>query len=138
MISIVYTLFARLQSNVDYLIDRFQAILSQLLSTDRTYLKMAKDLITTDYPGPVVELLGNMIQSQLIDYYNFGLPTPNMLVNLWLQCFTANPNWSKDSNSVYIIDLILRVAFQFADVWFSAKEYFRYLFSVINQHSPQI
>lgn len=91
---------------------------------------MAKDLITSDYPGPVVELFGQMIQAQLIDYYSYGLPTPALLVNLWIQCLTRNPNWVKDSNAMYIIDLILSIAYLFPDAWISAREYFRFLHMV--------
>lgn len=109
---------------------RFQSILQQLLVSDRTYIKMAKDLLTTDFPGPVVELLGNMIQSQLIDYYNYGLTTPQLFINLWLQCLTSIPSWTKDSNAIYIIDLILRVAYQFPESWLNAKEYLRFLYTV--------
>ena len=88
---------------------------------------MAKDLISNDYPGPVVELLGNMIQSQIIDYYNYGLNSPHALVILWIQCITNHPNWINDYSSLYLIDLILRVAFQFPDAWICAREYFRSL-----------
>lgn len=101
--------------------------MSQILSADQTYLKMAKDLINTDKLGPVVELLSNMIQAQLIDYYGYGLTTPLPFVNLWIQCLTQNPNWTKDLNAIYLVDMILCVAYQFTDVWQAAKEYFRFL-----------
>lgn len=109
---------------------RFQTILSHLLAADKTYIKMAKDLITSDYVGPVVELLGNMIQCQIINYVNYGLQSPVLLVNLWLQCFTVNGNWFKDVYAVHIIDLILKIAYQFQDAWYSAKEFFRFMFTV--------
>lgn len=107
---------------------RFQQVLRQLLSADRTYMKMAKDLITTDYPGPVVEFLSNMIQAQCTDHYNYGLITPTSLVNLWLQCFTELPNWTKDTNAIYIVDLLLSIAFQSPETWCQSKEYFRFLY----------
>lgn len=91
---------------------------------------MAKDLITSDYVGPVVELLGNMIQCQIINYINYGLRSPVLLVNLWLQCLTNNPNWFKDVNAVHLVDLILKVAYQFQDAWYSAKEFFRFMYTV--------
>lgn len=109
---------------------RFQTILSHLLAADRTYIKMAKDLITSDYVGPVVELLGNMIQCQIINYINCGLRSPVLLVNLWLQCLTHTSNWFKDVNAVHIVDLILRIAYQFQDAWYSAKEFFRFMYMV--------
>lgn len=117
-------------TNFQFVLCRFQAILSQLLAADKTYIKMAKDLITSDYVGPVVELLGNMVQHQIISYVNYGLRSPVLLVNLWLQCLTNNANWFKDVNAIYIVDLILRVAYQFQDAWYSAKEFFRFMYTV--------
>lgn len=93
-------------------------------------MKMAKDLITSDYVGPVVELLANMIQYQIINYVNYGLRSPVLLVNLWLQCLTVNTNWFRDANAVHIIDLILKVAYQFQEAWYSAKEFFRFMYAV--------
>lgn len=114
----------------------FQTILMAILSADRTYIRMAKDFISSDYPGPVVELFANMIQAQIIDYAQYGLPTPAMFINLWLNSFTAIPLWYKDSNAIRIIDLILRIAFQFTDAWLMAKEYFKHLCKSTNESKP--
>lgn len=103
----------------------FQSILAALLSADRTYIRMAKDFITSDCYGPVVDLLTNMIQSQVTDYAHFGLASPAMLINLWLNAITANPNWYKDLSALHLVDVILRIAYQFADSWVLAKDFFK-------------
>lgn len=108
----------------------FQAILTAILQADRTYIRMAKDFISCDYPGPVVELFSNMIQLQIIDYFNFDLQTPAMLINLWLNCLTQNAGWYKDPNSLYIVDVILRIAYQFGDAWIMAKNFFKFFCKV--------
>lgn len=110
--------------------ESFQAILLNLMSADKTYLKMAKDLIASDCPGPVVEMLANMIQAQVCDYYSYGLATPTPMIQLWLQCFVAIPNWTKDAHVIYVVDQILRIAFQFPDSWCQVKEYFRFTYTV--------
>lgn len=102
-----------------------QAIVSTILQADRTYLRMAKDLISADFPGPVVQQFANMIQAQLIDYFNYGLQTPTILINMWLNCLVTNPIWYKDQGSVYVIDIILRIAYQFIESWLSAKGIFK-------------
>lgn len=116
----------------------FQTILNAILAADRTYIRMAKDFIASDYPGPVVELFANMIQSQIIDYCNYGLQTPTVLINLWLNCLTANPNWYKDSNAIHIVDLILRIAYQFPDSWATTKNFFKQLCKTTNESKPGI
>lgn len=103
----------------------FQSIVATVLQADRTYLRMAKDLISADFPGPVVQHFANMIQTQIIDYFSFGLQTPTILINMWLGCLLANPIWYKDPGSVYVVDVILRIAYQFADSWISAKCIFK-------------
>lgn len=108
----------------------FQLILSQILQADRTYIRMAKDFISSDYPGPVVEMFSNMIQAQIIDYFQYGLQTPTMLIIMWLNCLTINPQWYKDPNTVYIVDIVLRIAYQFADSWLTAKNFFKFFCKV--------
>lgn len=103
----------------------FQAILTAILQADRTYIRMAKDFIATDYPGPVVELFANMIQAQVIDYFQYGLQSPTMLIALWLNCLAMQPTWYKEPNALYTVDVILRVAYQFADSWIMAKNFFK-------------
>lgn len=121
---------ATTEINIYFLNCRFQAILTSILSADRTYIRMAKDFISNDYPGPIVELFVNMIQAQIIDYFNYGLQTPTLLITLWLECLTVSPNWYKDFNSMYVIDVILRIAFQFTDAWLTVKMYFKNLCKV--------
>lgn len=97
---------------------------------------MAKDFISNDYPGPVVEMFANMVQAQIIDYASYGLPTPALLIHLWLTSFTATPNWYKDTNTIRIVNLILRVAFQFADAWQMSRELFKRLCISTNETKP--
>ncbi|XP_055908978.1 ectopic P granules protein 5 homolog isoform X2 [Eupeodes corollae] len=105
----------------------FQTILTQLLNADKTYLKMAKEMLFSSSLGPVMELLDNMIQHQVISYYNYGLTTPLMLVNTWLHVLTNVPNW-QNTMVLHLIEKILAVAYQFPDVWMASKEYFRYYY----------
>jgi hypothetical protein len=108
----------------------FQAVLTALLSADKTYTKIAKDLIGSDGRGPVLTFFGNMLQAQLLNYQKFGLQSPVQLIGLWIQSFTRLPNWNKDVGVIYLLDLIARVSYQFPDCWFMFKEHFRYYFTV--------
>lgn len=108
-------------------VSRFQSILTQLLNADKTYMKMAKDLITADYPGPVVEMLGQMIQSQCIQHHHYTFASPLPLCMLWLECLTAPSAWQRDTNAVYLVDVVLRVAWQSPAMWSHAKEFFRFM-----------
>lgn len=116
----------------------FQSILTSILQADRTYIRMAKDFISCDYPGPVVELFSNMIQAQIIDHFKFDLQTPVMLVSLWLNCLTVNPVWYRDPNSLYIVDIILRIAYQFTDAWITAKNFFKFFCKAHNEPKSNV
>ena len=48
--------------------ESFQGVIKLILNSDRTYLKMVKNLVLSDSPGPVYELFSNMIQCQIISY----------------------------------------------------------------------
>lgn len=103
----------------------FQSIITSILQADRTYIRIAKDFISSDYPGPVVALFSNMIQAQIIDYFNYGLQTPTILIYMWLNCLTVNPNWYRDQNALFVVDIILRIAYQFTEAWITAKNFFK-------------
>ncbi|XP_037885384.1 ectopic P granules protein 5 homolog isoform X1 [Glossina fuscipes] len=103
--------------------ESFQKILNTLLNADRTYIKMTKDVIYPNSVGPVLELLDNMIHHQITSYMNYGLSTPLNLINLWLHCLTSLPNW-QNTYVVYLLDKILRIAYQFPDAYNQTIEYF--------------
>lgn len=46
----------------------FQKLLITLLNADRTYLKMAKDMVYGNLVGPILELLDNMLHNQIVSY----------------------------------------------------------------------
>lgn len=112
---------------------RFQQVLTQLINADRTYMKMAKEFITTDDRGPVMEYFGNMLQCQVINYANIGLSSPSLLINLWINCLTHYQGWTKETNILYLLDLLLKIAYQFPDAWFNSKEYFRFIYTVSDE-----
>uniref|UniRef100_A0A1A9VTB9 Uncharacterized protein n=1 Tax=Glossina austeni TaxID=7395 RepID=A0A1A9VTB9_GLOAU len=103
--------------------ESFQKVLNTLLNADRTYIKMTKDVIYPNSIGPVLELLDNMIHHQITSYVNYGLSTPLNLINVWLHCFTSLPNW-QNTYVVYLLDKILRIAYQFPDAHKQTIEYF--------------
>lgn len=48
--------------------EKFSSLVISLITADRTYMKMAKNLIVSDFPGPILKLFSNMIEAQLEDY----------------------------------------------------------------------
>uniref|UniRef100_A0A1A9W6G3 Ectopic P granules protein 5 homolog n=1 Tax=Glossina brevipalpis TaxID=37001 RepID=A0A1A9W6G3_9MUSC len=104
-------------------VESFQNILSNLLNADKTYMKMTKDILYQNSISPVLELLENMIHYQITSYMKYGLSTPLNLINVWLNCLTSLPNW-QNTYVIYLLDKILRVAYQFPDAYHQTIEYF--------------
>ncbi|XP_055381195.1 ectopic P granules protein 5 homolog isoform X2 [Condylostylus longicornis] len=104
--------------------ESFHEILKIILNADRTYIKMAKDLVKPNSHGPVFEHFINMMQSQIIHYYETGLTTPSLFIHLWLDILSNFPNW-QNTNVVFLVDAILKIAYQFSDSWSNCKEFFR-------------
>lgn len=48
--------------------EKFSGIIVSLVAADRTYMKMAKNLIAPDLPGPVLKQFANMIESHIVGY----------------------------------------------------------------------
>ncbi|XP_017037889.1 ectopic P granules protein 5 homolog [Drosophila kikkawai] len=104
--------------------ESFQRVLITLLNADRTYLKLAKDMVYANSIGPILELLDNMLHHQIVSYTSYGLCSPLNLLNIWLNCFTTLPGWSQNSNLLYLLDRMLRISYQFPDCRVQAVEFF--------------
>lgn len=48
--------------------DKFVSLIVPLVTADRTYMKIAKNLIAPEFPGPILKLFANMIESHLHRY----------------------------------------------------------------------
>lgn len=108
-----------------YSCESFLSILGAIFIADKTYVKMAKELMTIDSRGPVLTFFGNMIQHQLMNFKRFGLQSPTELILLWLNCLTRLKDWNKDVGVIWIMDLICQIAYQYPDAWTLTKELYR-------------
>ncbi|XP_034233842.1 ectopic P granules protein 5 homolog isoform X2 [Thrips palmi] len=91
--------------------EKFQTVLNGLLQADRTYVKMAKNLIVSDFPGPIINQFGNMIQSHLHYFRRYNQEGPHTFVSLWLQVLTNVQDWARNQGALYLLDIVLRTAF---------------------------
>ncbi|XP_044253867.1 ectopic P granules protein 5 homolog isoform X2 [Tribolium madens] len=89
--------------------ERFQEIISKLINADRGYISMAKSLISVQ--KTILQQFGNMIETQIVNFANYGLSSPRSLVRLWVNTFVSIPNWSRDCGVMYLLDVIIRAAF---------------------------
>lgn len=110
--------------------ESFKSILISLIAADKYYARFTKDQFRPESNTPVTEMVKCMILSQITNYVRYGLASPTLLINIWLQCLTELPNWTKDPAILGLLDAMLGVAYQFPDAWHSTKEFFRPYFSV--------
>lgn len=120
-LELITPLFVNCQSSL-YLCESFVSILSSLFSADKTYAKMAKEVMTADARGPVLTFFGNMIQHQLLNYGRYGWKSPSELIQLWINCLIRLKDWNKDQGVVWVLDLICQVAYQYTEAWAITKE----------------
>lgn len=45
--------------------EKFMGLVVGIVQADRTYMKIAKNLISPDFPGPILKIFSNMIEYQL-------------------------------------------------------------------------
>lgn len=114
-----------------YACESFMSILSAIFIADKTYVKMAKELMTIDSRGPVLTFFGNMIQHQILNFKRFGLQTPTDLILLWVHCLIRLKEWNKDVGVVWVLDMICQIAYQYPDAWTLTREVFRILMTRI-------
>ncbi|XP_020712165.2 ectopic P granules protein 5 homolog isoform X2 [Athalia rosae] len=91
--------------------EKFSSLIISLIAADRTYMKMAKNLIVSDFPGPILKLFSNMIETHLENYQRYCLRSPQALVHLWLRVLALVPDWNRDQSVMYLMDMVIRAAY---------------------------
>lgn len=117
-------LFVNCQESL-FMCESFMSTLVSLFSSDKTYAKMAKEVMTADPRGPVLTFFGNMIQHQLLNHSRYGYSSPSELTQLWVNCLTRLKDWSKDPGVVWVLDVICQVAYQYPTALTFTREILR-------------
>ena len=84
----------------------FMKAIENIINADQTYLKMAKDLIITDFPGPVLKEFGNMLAKQIKSYKWYGFSSESSIILMWLKIFINIPHWNTTKTALYIVDVL--------------------------------
>ncbi|XP_017775624.1 PREDICTED: ectopic P granules protein 5 homolog [Nicrophorus vespilloides] len=108
----IVPLFINCQESVINL-EKFQMIILGLLNADRTYINIAKSLVTVQ--NTILEQFGNMIESQIANYSWYGVESPRYIVRLWINSLVSVPNWNRDYGVMYLLDIMIRASLSFSD-----------------------
>ncbi|KAG7211797.1 hypothetical protein KM043_011028 [Ampulex compressa] len=111
--------------------EKFTSLIISFVTADRTYMKMAKNFIAPEFPGPILKHFANMIESHLYNFKRYCLSTPERIVHLWLNVLVLVPEWNKDQNVMYLMDTVIRAAFFHAGTRVTMENMFHDLFSQI-------
>ena len=84
----------------------FMKAIENIINADQTYFKMAKDLIITDFPGPVLKEFANMLAKQIQSYKWYGFSSESCIILMWLNIFIKIPNWNITRTTLYIVDVL--------------------------------
>ncbi|XP_076670129.1 ectopic P-granules autophagy protein 5 isoform X3 [Andrena cerasifolii] len=109
--------------------DKFIALIISLITADRSYMKVAKSLIATEFPGTILKQFSNMIHSHLYNFKRYCLQTPKNFVYLWLNVLVLVPDWNKDQSVLYLMDTVISAAFFHAEAKTTVDNMFQSLFS---------
>lgn len=98
-----------------YLIENqeFLKTLQAVLLADETPMRVAKNLISSDFPGAMTKLFNSMILTQ-IQATNRDCDAV-AVISLWAHLILKIPKWSIDRNCCYVLDNLVRSAFRYAE-----------------------
>ena len=82
----------------------FLKVIADIVSVDQTFLKMAKNLVMSDFPGPVLKEMTNMIAYQAWQYSRYGLHSSTPIYELWLRLLSEIQGWPSNRGILYIMD----------------------------------
>ena len=90
--------------------EEFVKIIQQVVGSDQTFLKMARDLVISDFPGPVLKELVNMIAFQMRNFSTYQCISPLPVAILWLSVLTEIPNWNGHRNVLFALEFCCQAA----------------------------
>ncbi len=93
----------------------FVKIVQQIISIDQTLLKMAKDLVVSDFPGPVLKECVNMIAFQVKNFDKYRRASANNVLVFWVNVLTEIPGWMTNRNVLYALEFCCQTAATFQD-----------------------
>lgn len=113
--------------NVDALLmcTRYQEIVQNLLGADKTYYKMAKNLVVADVAGEVLSHLCTLIQVHLHH------PAWRPLFVFWAKTLLAVPQWFTNRSVLFLLDNVVSVAFFVPDAWRQLEAVFNELLNEV-------
>ncbi|XP_064630038.1 ectopic P granules protein 5 homolog isoform X2 [Lineus longissimus] len=115
----------------DYLVqnERFSSIVQKILSADESYLKMAKSLLFSEFPGALTKLFMAMIQVHLQSSNVVGWVAPRFAMEFWIKLLTQMPRWNTDKNICYILDSLIKYGFKIQECKELLEEFFYDLYT---------
>lgn len=118
-----------------YTSEKFISLLNQLIVADKTYVQMAKQLISNNTPGLVLKSAECMIQNQLNCCRALHFEKFSECVKLWIISLTKVPFWNQEFGALYLLDRLLQNAF----LNYTATEVIKsILHTVIKEAKPSI
>ena len=84
-------------------------IVQQIVAVDQTFIKMARDLVVTDFPGPVLKEFVNMIAYQVANFKTFRRTHPNGIALMWIDILTHLPGWNTNKNVLFAVEYCCKV-----------------------------
>nr|XP_018914987.1 PREDICTED: ectopic P granules protein 5 homolog [Bemisia tabaci] len=108
-LELIFPLFIESAQSL-YSSQKFRNIMLSLLAADRTYSRSAKNLIYTDFPGPILAQFGDLINFHLKNFESYALNNFGPIIELWLNCLLSV--WKMEpASTVYLINILLKTAF---------------------------
>lgn len=91
--------------------EEFIKIMHQVITSDQTYLKMAKDLVVNDFPGPVLKEFVNMLSFQMESCEElYDMKNPRCIVTFWARVIVQIPNWMNTRGTLFVLEHLCKVA----------------------------
>ncbi|XP_051171465.1 ectopic P granules protein 5 homolog isoform X3 [Leptopilina boulardi] len=132
MLHVLHNIIPLFLNCSEYLLnnEKFLSLTIALITADRTYMKIAKNLIAPEFPGSILKLFSSMIESHLHNYKRYCLQTPEPFVRLWLNILILIPDWNRDQSVLYLLDTVIRASFFYIDARTTTEIMFQNLFSL--------
>ncbi|XP_041348486.1 ectopic P granules protein 5 homolog isoform X2 [Gigantopelta aegis] len=109
--------------------DGFQKVLQMILSADESLFKIAKSVLSYDFPGAITKQLTDMIQSEILQHLSDS--SASSIIVFWLSVLLKSPKGITDRNYCFVVDSLIRCTFTLKGTYIEIEEVFSKTFETL-------
>ncbi|XP_068201303.1 ectopic P granules protein 5 homolog [Palaemon carinicauda] len=96
---------------------KLMSAIQKCFAADQTYITLAKSLVSSAFPGKILNLFAAMLVHHIKNYAKYNLPSGAPVIHFWMQVMICIPDWVHSNSVLFLLDTMCHHAFTDSACW---------------------